>query len=95
MAKIIPLAEVEVYGLKQTVIVEDQRDICLCFQGCLRFVDQPAAEKMLPVLVAFDEDDVSQIKKAFNCPTAQANYENCVASGIAAPVTRCAGYITV
>jgi hypothetical protein len=72
------------------VVGEETRSVaCLCHR-CDRLV---LSDEIRPLLENRDDNDrLEELKQAFNCPTAQANYDNCVQGGVAAPITRCPLY---
>lgn len=91
------------YGINvvESVVGEQMRRAgCLCVSapdqdnpGCARLV---TAEDVVGAVVGPESvtlERINEIKRAFNCPTAQANFDNCVKSGVAAPITRCPMYV--
>ena len=77
--------------------------ICLCLR-CARLVTQEDVEPLVEeVSVGGSSVDINyinalrqqrqmrieELKAAFNCQVAQANFNNCVVGEVAAPITRC------
>lgn len=74
-----------------------RHDGCLCWD-CKRLVtEEDIAKVVLPYqgggVREFHEEWAAkrkaELKQAFNCPTAQAVFDACVAGEVAAPITRC------
>ena len=84
------------YGVKviASIALEDIRaKECLCL-NCQRLVTEEDVEGVLDIIGGEEfSTRLFEIKRAFNCPTAQANYELCVAGGVAAPISRCPFYL--
>jgi hypothetical protein len=79
---------------------------CLCMgfgskPRCARLVLEEDVAPLVPTVfegvdaisVSARVDKINTLKKAFNCPVAQRNYELCVEAGIAAGVSRCPMYV--
>jgi len=62
-----------------------RHEVCLCWR-CVRLVTEEDVQYLAPDLPSARIDE---LKAAFNCPTAEANYRNCVRGEVAAPITRC------
>lgn len=78
-----------------------RHDGCLCW-NCQRLVTKEDIDKVvLPyqgggVRAWYEEwaaKRKAELKRAFNCPTAQAVFDACVAGEVAAPITRCPMYL--
>jgi len=66
-----------------------RHSICLCWR-CARLVTEGDIWLLAPTL---SSEEVDKLKEAYNCPTAQENYENCRRGYAAAPITRCFGFL--